>query len=139
MVSGLLKPMMQTLKTIIAVAVPMLILDAIWLTTMNKSFYAKYLAAIMTTHPVWIAAGIFYVIYAVGVAVLVVSPALAGTVPWYSVALRGALFGLVAYATYDLTNHATVVNWPILVTVVDMIWGTVLTAVASTLAYIVLK
>ncbi|MEI8223768.1 MAG: DUF2177 family protein [bacterium] len=131
--------MINTLKVFFAVAVPMLVLDAIWLTAMNKPFYAKYLASIMSAHPVWIAAGIFYVIYAIGVAVLIVSPALAGAIPWYEVALRGALFGLVAYATYDLTNHATVTNWPMIVTVVDMIWGTVLTSIASTVAYFILK
>lgn len=117
----------------------MLILDAIWLTTMNKSFYAKYLASIMSAHSVWIAAGVFYIIYAIGVAVLIVNPALTQAIPWYEVALRGALFGLVAYATYDLTNHATITNWPAIVTVIDMIWGTVLTSIASTVAYFILK
>lgn len=131
--------MIQAIKVFFAVAIPMLILDAIWLTTMNKVLYAKYLASIMTQHPVWIAAGIFYVLYAIGVAVLVVNPALTGSVAWYSVALRGALFGLVAYATYDLTNHATVTNWPLIITVIDMTWGTVLTAVASVTAYFILK
>lgn len=93
----------------------------------------------MTANPVWAAAAVFYVIYTVGVVFFVVTPALAGSLSVWQVVLRGALFGLVAYATYDLTNQATLANWSTIVTVVDLIWGAVLTGVAGVIAYLILK
>lgn len=131
--------MITPLKTFIAVLVPMLILDGIWLAVIAKSFYAKHLGAIMTQNPVWIAAILFYLLYAVGVTYFIVAPAVAGSLSWYVVLLRGALLGLVAYATYDLTNHATVVNWPTIITIVDMVWGATITGVTSLIAWAILK
>jgi uncharacterized membrane protein len=130
---------MNIIKTFLAVIVPMGILDGIWLAVIAKPFYAKHLGFIMTKNPVWSAAILFYILYAIGVAYFVVAPAVAGSIPWWHVILRGALFGLVAYATYDLTNQATVANWPVIVTVIDLAWGAVITAVTSLVAYLVLK
>lgn len=131
--------MITSLKTFIAVLVPMLILDGLWLAVIAKSFYAKHLGAIMTPNPVWVAAILFYLLYAVGITYFIVAPAVAGSLSWYVVLLRGALFGLVAYATYDLTNHATVVNWPTIITVVDMVWGATITGVTSLVAWAILR
>ena len=128
----------HALKLFIAVAIPLIIMDAIWLTTMSK-FYAKHFGSLMADHPVWIAAIIFYIIYIIGIVVFVVSPALSLSLPWYSVLLRGALFGIVAYATYDLTNQATLAGWSPLVTVIDLAWGACLTGVGSVVAYLFLK
>ncbi len=130
---------MQLVKSFFAVLVPLLIIDAVWLSTMSKAFYAKHLGGLMAPNPVWAAAGIFYIIYTIGVVFFVVTPAIAGSLPAWQVVLRGALFGLVAYATYDLTNQATLANWSTIVTVVDLIWGAVLTGVASVIAYLILK
>jgi uncharacterized membrane protein len=131
--------MITSLKTFVAVLVPMLILDGLWLAVIAKSFYAKHLGAIMTPNPVWVAAILFYLLYAVGITYFIVAPAVAGSLSWYAVLLRGALFGLVAYATYDLTNHATVVNWPTIITVVDMAWGATITGVTGLVAWAILR
>lgn len=117
----------------------MLVLDFFWLSTMAPRFYNNYIGDILAKNPNYIAAGLFYLIYTAGVAYFVVHPALQGNLPWYMVALRGALFGLVAYATYDLTNQATLIQWSTIVTVVDLAWGAALTAIASVVAYLILK
>lgn len=127
------------IKTFIAVAIPMLILDALWLGFIAKSFYAKHLGSLMTPNPVWIAAILFYLLYAIGITYFIVGPAVAGSLAWYVVLLRGAFFGLVAYATYDLTNHATIANWSTLVTVVDIMWGATITGITSLTAWMILK
>lgn len=77
------------------------------------------------------AAGVFYLLFVGALLYFVVDPAV-GIRETRNVIMRGALFGLVTYATYDLTNLATLRDWPVLVTVVDLIWGTVLTAATST-------
>lgn len=130
---------MNTLNLFFATIIPMLALDGLWLMVVAKPFYAKHLGFLMTDKPVWAAAVIFYVLYAIGVGFFVLAPALAGTLPWWHVALRAAWFGLIAYGTYDLTNHATIANWPMIVTVVDMAWGAFVTAAAATVAYVIIK
>ena len=88
--------------------------------------------------PIWAAAGIFYLIYAIGLTVFAVIPGTDAAAPLEAL-WRGALFGLVAYATYDLTNHATLRDWPLIVTVVDLAWGTVLSGAVATIAtYVVI-
>lgn len=131
--------LISVLKMIIAVAIPLAVMDAVWLSVMSKSFYAKHIGSLMATHPVWVAAVLFYVIYIIGVVFFVVSPALSAALPWYQVLIRGAFFGLIAYATYDLTNQATLAQWSTIVTVVDLAWGAFLTGVSSLIAYMILK
>lgn len=104
--------------------------DFIWLSAMGRSFYRAHLDHLMAEKPILWAAGIFYVIYSVGVLLLVLRPALASESVQQAL-VTGAILGLVAYATYDLTNQATLRDWPLLVTAVDLLWGTVLTGVAS--------
>ncbi len=114
-----------------------LLIDGIWLTVVAKNFYAKYLGFLMTKTPNLVAAGIFYLIYILGMVVLVLGPALQkGSL--MSAILTGALFGLCGYATYDLTNLATIKDWPVLVTIVDLIWGTVLSGAVAGLSYLIL-
>jgi len=116
-----------------ATVVAFLVLDGIWLLVIARSFYRRHLGYLMAEQPNWIAAGLFYLLYAIGVTVFAVIPAVdAGSVVdglWH-----GALFGLVAYATYDLTNHATVRNWPLVITIVDLAWGTILSASVAAIA-----
>jgi len=111
-----------------------LLIDGVWLTVVAKNFYAKYLGYIMAKTPNLAAAGIFYLIYILGMVVLVLQPALAKGSLWSAI-LTGALFGLCGYATYDLTNLATLKDWPILVTIVDLIWGTFLSGAVAGLSY----
>lgn len=108
-----------------------LVLDGIWLALIAPSFYQKEIGFLLSENPNWAAAGAFYLLYVAGLVYFVVEPALrAGTAPG-SAALRGAFFGLVAYATYDLTNLATIDGWPIVVTIVDMAWGAALGALTT--------
>jgi uncharacterized membrane protein len=123
----------------LGVFLPMLVIDAVWLTVMSKFFYNKYLAHLLSESPHLLPAGIFYVIYSLGVAFLIVLPALEGGFSNSKTFFYGAIFGFVAYATYDLTNHATLKDWPLTVTVVDMVWGALLTGTLSLIALLVTK
>ncbi len=119
--------------------VPMLIIDSIWLKVMGKYFYSKQIAHLMASSPNLVAAGIFYVLYSFGLAFLIVLPALEGGFSNSKIFLYGAIFGAVAYATYDLTNHATLKDWPLTVTVIDIIWGALLTGTLSLIALLLTK
>jgi len=122
------------LKLYLATLVAFFAVDMVWLGLVARTFYRKYLGFLMAPSPNWLAAIIFYLLFVVGVLVLAVLPGLEAN-SLKTTLLRGALFGLIAYATYDLTNLATVKNWPLIVTVVDMIWGTVLSLAVSYAGY----
>jgi uncharacterized membrane protein len=107
-------------------------LDAFWLGLVAPKFYRSQIGHLMADKASLPAALLFYLLFIGALVYFVVAP---GTeMPMREVFLRGAFFGLVTYATYDLTNLATLRDWPLLVTVVDLIWGTGLTAVASIVA-----
>jgi uncharacterized membrane protein len=104
-----------------------LCIDALWLGLVAPGFYRSQIGHLMAETPNLLAAGIFYLLFVGALVFFVIEPALRiGTIR--DVVVRGALFGLVTYATYDLTNLATLRDWPLLVTVVDLAWGTILTA-----------
>ena len=113
-----------------------MIIDAVWLTFIANKFYKKHLGSLLATKPNLKAAAIFYVIYMIGVVVFAINPAIDKNSINYAIS-HGALLGLTLYATYDLTNQATLKNWPTIVTIVDMAWGTIITAVVTTLTYLV--
>lgn len=122
------------IKQFFVVLTSFLIIDGLWLTVIAKDFYAKNLGFLMTKTPNLAAAGIFYLIYVFTMVVLIISPAVQrGSLQ--SAIFTGALFGLCAYATYDLTNLATIKDWPVLVTVVDLIWGTFLSGAVAGISY----
>lgn len=110
-------------------------LDAVWLTLTNVRLYRAALGAILAPGFRPVPAVLFYLLYLVGVVVFAVAPALRDG-RWTTAAMSGALFGLVAYATYDLTNQATLVVWATRITVLDMAWGTFLTAAGATAGYL---
>lgn len=114
-----------------------LLIDGIWLSIVAKDFYAQHLGFLLAKTPNFWAAGFFYLVYIFSLVVLVLSPAIQKESLQTAVVL-GALFGFCAYATYDLTNLATIKDWPLLVTIVDLIWGTALTASVSGISYLVL-
>jgi len=110
-----------------------LVLDAVWLSVMGPRLYQPALGALMAPQVDWTAAALFYALYLVGLVVLAIAPALEAGEP--AVALRrGALLGLVAYATYDLTNQATLRDWPWVVTAADLAWGTAVSGVSAWVA-----
>lgn len=114
-----------------------LIIDGLWLAIIAKNFYAKYLGFLMSKTPNLVAAGIFYLIYILGLVVLVLSPALQKNSLFLAIA-TGALFGLCAYATYDLTNLATIKDWPLLITLVDLVWGTFVSGAVAGISYLII-
>lgn len=113
---------------------PMLAIDAAWLSTMSKRFYAPRIGSLFAPSPRLAPAGLFYLLYALAPTVLVVVRAVDDGSGYLEVILLGALLGLFAYGTYDLTNQATLAEWPTLVTLVDLIWGALLTGVVSVIA-----
>ena len=105
-------------------------LDFFWLTTASQGLYQKDLGALLADNPNMVVAVIFYVIYILGIQIFAVRPALA-TGDWKTAALYGALFGFFCYATYDLTNMATMKVWTLRVTLLDIAWGTILTGLTA--------
>ena len=107
-----------------------LALDALWLGLIAKGFYARQLGYLLAEEPIWGAAIVFYLLFVAAIQVFVVQPGLKD--PSAGPTLRrGAFFGLVTYATYDLTNLATVRDWPLAVTFVDLAWGALLCFLVS--------
>lgn len=100
-------------------------IDMVWLSVVAKTFYRKHLGYLMAPKVVWPAAILFYLLFIAGLVVFAVRPGLAAGEPLKAL-LLGAFLGLISYATYDLTNQATVKDWPAVVTVVDLVWGTAL-------------
>lgn len=122
-----------------AIALPVFFaIDMLWLGVVAKNFYRAQIGSLMTSNVNWIAAIIFYLIFIVGLVVFVIEPAVAKG-NWSHALLFGALFGLVCYATYDLTNLAIAKDWPLLVTIVDLVWGAVLAASVSIITYFIAK
>ncbi|WKZ37878.1 MAG: DUF2177 family protein [Anaerolineales bacterium] len=118
------------LKLYFITLISFLAIDSLWLGLVAPSFYRSQIGHLMGDSPNFLAAGLFYLLFVYGMVFFAVEPGVRGGSLWQA-ALRGALFGLVTYATYDLTNHATLTDWPVLMTVVDMAWGTVLSAAVT--------
>jgi uncharacterized membrane protein len=112
------------------------VIDMVWLVLVAKKFYQEQIGFLMKPDINWFAAIIFYLLFIAGIVIFVISPAVEKH-SWVHALIFGALFGLITYATYDLTNLATLKDWPLLVTVVDLIWGTVLAASISSLTYFI--
>ncbi|MGJ7488047.1 DUF2177 family protein [Variovorax sp. LT2P21] len=117
----------------ISTAVVFLALDAIWLGTMADRLYRPAMGSIMLERFALAPAVAFYLIYIAGVVVFAVTPALQSG-RWMTALGYGAMLGLMAYATYDLTNQATLKNWSWTVTIADLCWGTFVTAVSAAAA-----
>ena len=109
-------------------------IDAVWLTTMADRLYRPVIGPLLADKPNMTAAVIFYLISIGGIVFLAIMPALKEAA-WTRALLNGAVLGFVAYATYDLTNQATLSVWSTRLTIIDLCWGTTLTAVASVGGY----
>jgi uncharacterized membrane protein len=105
-------------------------LDAVWLSLSASLLYRPLLGGLLRDDFLLVPAALFYVIYTAGIVVFAISPSLASG-RWTAAGLRGLFLGLFGYAVYDLTNQATLRNWPVTITVADLVWGTLLTAVAA--------
>lgn len=115
-----------------------MIIDLIWLGVVAKKLYAKYLGYIMTDQINWVAAVLFYIIFVAGMLFFVINPALKDNSLMVALGV-GALYGFLTYATYDLTNLATLKDWPLTITVIDLVWGTTLSALTSTISFLILQ
>ena len=107
-----------------------LAIDAVWLGWIARRFYFTRLGHLLLEKPLLGTAAAFYLVYMAGVVVFAIVPGLAAASPLVAMGY-GALFGLCAYATYDVTNYATLRGWPVEVSIVDTIWGAVLTGVSA--------
>lgn len=127
---------MEYLLQFLAAAGIFVFIDAIWLKFIAKAFYQKHLGSMLRKKPDFFAAAAFYLIYILGIVVFALSPALREQSALWALGL-GALLGLTMYATYDLTNQSTLKQWPRIVTIVDLAWGTSITAVVTFLTYLI--
>ena len=122
-----------------AVALPAFFaLDMVWLGLVAKNIYRNQLGHLMKSDISWTAAILFYLLFVVGLVLFVITPAIEKNSGPRAL-LFGALFGLITYATYDLSNLATLKDWPLLVTVVDLAWGAALAASVSTVSYFIAR
>ena len=122
-------------KLYLIALVTFLAIDFVWLAVVARAFYRKHLGFLLADQPNWWAAIAFYLIFVFGIVLFSVAPALqAGSIS--KALVLGGFFGLVTYATYDLTNYATVKDWPGIVTFIDLCWGAALSASVSCLGYL---
>lgn len=126
--------MLKFVAAYIGAGLTFAIIDAVWLTTMTDRLYKPVIGSIMAPRPDMTAAVIFYLISIAGTVFLAIAPALREG-EWTRAMINGAVLGFVAYATYDLTNQATLSVWSVKLTIIDIAWGTVLTAASATGGY----
>lgn len=129
---------MDFIKRYLVALVVFFIIDMIWLGLVAKKLYQDELGYIMSEKPNWTAAVIFYLIFITGLVFFVLNPAIERDSLTYALFV-GMFFGFITYATYDLTNLATLKNWPIKITLIDLAWGTSLGGAVSSIAFLILK
>lgn len=110
--------------------------DMVWLGFIARNLYREKLGFILSDKVNWAAAVVFYLIYIGGILFFAINPALQ-TQNWQTALLNGVVLGMLCYATYDLTNMATIANWPLSIVVIDIVWGVVLTGSVSLLTFFV--
>jgi uncharacterized membrane protein len=113
-------------------------IDMVWLGFLAKDLYRKHLGSFLSDQVNWTAAIVFYLLFITGIFVFVILPAVEKNSLARAIGL-GAFFGLITYATYDLTNLATLKNWPLTIVFIDLAWGAVLTALVSAAGYGIVK
>ena len=118
----------------VATLLSFLIIDSIWLGLVARNFYRDQLGSLMLPSPNFVVAAAFYLVFAAAVVILAVRPGLDAGSAITAIGF-GAVLGLAAYGTYDMSNLATLKGWPLTLSFVDMAWGTVLTGVASGCGY----
>ncbi|MEO7222383.1 MAG: DUF2177 family protein [Devosia sp.] len=122
----------------VATAIVFLGLDALWLSKVAFGMYRQELGGLLLDKPNLPIAGAFYLLYVGGIVVLAIVPALAEG-GWSKALLLGAVLGLVAYGTYDITNLSTLKGWSVKLAIIDIAWGTALTAISATVGWWVVR
>jgi uncharacterized membrane protein len=115
-----------------------LAIDMAWLGFIAKNLYQKYLGSFLTATVNWTAAFVFYIIYVIGISVFAIYPAVNKESVIHAIVM-GALFGFFTYATYDLTNLATLKSWPLPIVFIDIAWGSLLSAIVSYSGFQIIK
>jgi uncharacterized membrane protein len=115
-----------------------LVVDMLWLGFIAKGIYQKYLGSFLSDSINWTAAIIFYLIFVIGISIFAIYPSVNKGSVNHAI-LMGALFGFFTYATYDLTNLATLKSWPLTIVFIDIIWGSVLSALVSFSGFYIVK
>jgi uncharacterized membrane protein len=113
-------------------------IDMIWLALVAKDVYRREIGFMMSNKPNWLAAIVFYLIFIAGIVFFVINPAIEKD-SWTYALFVGLFFGFITYATYDLTNLATLKDWPIKITIIDLIWGSCLGGSVSLITYFIMK
>ena len=126
--------MIKIIAAYLGTGLTMLVLDAIWLTQMIPRLYQPRIGELLAEKPSPAPAVVFYLLYVAGIVLLAVLPALREG-GWKRLLIHAAAFGLVAYATYDLTNQETMKTWSTTITLVDMAWGTFITTVSASAGF----
>lgn len=129
---------MKLLVAYLVTAVVFLIIDYLWLGIVMKDYFQSQLSHLMAENVNLSIAALFYLFYAAGIVFLCVNPALESE-NWTKALINGAILGFLAYGTYDITNMATLRDWPIMMSVIDVTWGTTLTGLASISGYFAVK
>ena len=130
--------MIQFLKYYLVAFVVFFAIDLVWLGVVAKNMYKEHLGFIMSPNVNWVAAIGFYMVFIAGLIFFALNPAIEKNSIVYAI-LVGGFFGFITYATYDMTNLATLKDWPVFITVVDIIWGTILCSLTTTASFLVLK
>jgi len=128
----------QIIISYVLTTIAFLIIDLIWLGVIAKDLYRKYLGSFLSENVNWTAAIIFYLLYIVGISIFAIYPAVNKDSVVKAI-LLGGLFGFFCYATYDLTNLATLKDWPLKIVFIDIIWGAILTASVSVSGFYIVK
>ncbi|MEA5018085.1 MAG: DUF2177 family protein [Erysipelotrichaceae bacterium] len=128
---------MENIRNYLVSFAVFLLIDMVWLGLVARTFYTKHLGYIMADKANFVVAFVFYAIFTFGLLFFVISPALAAQNPVKALTY-GLLFGFITYATYDLTNMATLKDWPLIVTIVDLLWGTFLGGTTAWLSFMVI-
>jgi uncharacterized membrane protein len=130
--------MLKLISTYFIALVCFFALDMLWLGVISKNYYKEKLGFLLSPDPNWAAAIVFYLLYIAGILFFAINPAFKDS-SWQTALLNGAILGGLCYATYDLTNMATIAKWPAAIVVVDITWGAVLTGAVSTATYFIVS
>ncbi len=128
----------QLVLTYIGTSIVFFAIDLVWLGVIAKNLYRKYLGSFLSDQVNWVAAIVFYLLFIIGIIIFSVYPATQKASIKHA-AIMGALFGFFTYATYDLTNLATLKDWPLPIVFIDIAWGTILTATVSIAGFYILN
>ena len=126
---------MKTLLIFIITSVIFFAIDMVWLGLIAKNYYQEKIGFLMADKVNWVAALVFYVMYIGGILYFVILPNIDHG-NWQTTLLKGAILGMLCYGTYDLTNMATLKNWPYQLVIIDILWGAFLTGATATIAYL---